>query len=141
MFSGIQSPYLGIVILIIVSIGVTLFITKYSYLDKLAEDKRENLLPILFLALFAIYGLFFSLISLFKAEPGKIETIGNDIFQVDVGFALVILGCGLAIFFATTEYQFKQDTTSKILIAISGLLVLIGFLLILTTGTVYQKLS
>ena len=141
MFSGIQSPYLGIVILIIVSIGVTLFITKYSYLDKLTEDKRENLLPILFLALFAIYGLFFSLISLFKAEPGNIETIGNDIFQVDVGFALVIVGCGLAIFFATTDYKFKQDYTSKVLICASGVLALIGFILILNTGLIYSEFS
>jgi len=141
MFSRIQSPYIGIVILIVVSLGVTLFITKYSYLNKLSEARRENLLPILFLALFAIYGLFFSLISLFKVEPGKVDTIGNEIFQVDVGFALVILGCGLAIFFATTEYQFKQDYTSKILICASGVLALIGFILILNTGLIYSEFS
>jgi len=141
MFSGIQNPYLGIVILIIVSLGVTLFITKYAYLDKLAEDKKENLLPILFLASFTIYGLFFSLIALFKAEPGQIEKIGNDIFQVNIGFTLVILGCGLAIFFSTTEYQFKQDYTFKLLIGLSGVLAIIGLILIVSTGSVYQKLS
>jgi len=141
MFSGIQSTYLGIVILIIVSLGVTLFITKYSYLDKLAEDKRENLLPILFLASFTIYGLFFSLATLFKAEPERIEAIGNDLLQVNIGFTLIILGCGLAIFFSTTEYQFKQDYTPKILIGLSGGLAIIGFILIISTGLVYHKLS
>ncbi len=141
MFSGIQSPYLGIVILIIVSLGVTLFITKYSYLDKLAEDKKENWLPILFLASFVIYGLFFSLVTLFKAEPEQIETISNDFFQVNIGFTLIILGCGLAIFFTTTEYQFKQDYTSKLLIGLSGVLAIIGFILIISTGLVYHKLS
>ncbi|MCK5588553.1 MAG: hypothetical protein KAI34_07515 [Candidatus Lokiarchaeota archaeon] len=136
-----QLYYLGILILIAVSLGVTLFVTKYSHLNELSEDKKENLLPILFLASFAIYGLFFSLLSLFKADPENIESIGYDIFQIDIGFALVILGCGLAVFFTTTQYRFKQDTTSKILIGVSGVLVLIGFILILTTGTVYQKLS
>jgi hypothetical protein len=141
MFSGIQSAYLGITVLIIVSLGVTLFTTKYSYLDKLAKDKKEILLPVLFLALFAIYGLFFSLVSLFKAEPENIESVGNSIFQVDIGFALIILSCGLAIFFATTDYQFRQDYTSKMLLVACGVLAFIGFLLILTTGSVYQKLS
>jgi hypothetical protein len=136
-----QLYFLGILILIVVSLGVTLFVTKYSYLNRLSEDKRENLLPILFLASFTIYGLFFSLVSLFKADPENIDTIGYDIFQIDIGFSLIILGCGLSIYFAATQYKFKQDTTSKMLIALSGLIVLIGFLLILTTGTVYQKLS
>jgi len=140
MFSVIQNTYLGIVILIIVSLGVTLFITKYSYLDKLAEDKRENLLPILFLASFAIYGLFFSLVTLFKAEPERIEGIGTDLLQMNIGFTLIILGCGLAIFFTTTEYQFKQDYTSKLLIGLSGVLAIIGFILIISTGLVYHKL-
>ncbi|WP_287587431.1 hypothetical protein [Candidatus Borrarchaeum sp.] len=140
MFSGIQSPYLGIIILIIVSLGVTLFLTKYSYLDKLAKDKKENWLPVLFLASFIIYGLFFSLVTLFRAEPEQIATISNDIFQVNIGFTLIILGCGLAIFFTTTEYQFKQDYTSKLLIGLSGVLAIIGFILIISTGLVYHKL-
>ncbi|MFX1518648.1 MAG: hypothetical protein ACFFCD_01805 [Promethearchaeota archaeon] len=139
MFSGIQNSYLGITILIIVSLGVTLFITKYTYLNKLSEDKKDNLLPILFLTSFVIYGLFFSLITLFKAEPEQIEAIGTDLLQVNIGFALVILGCGLAIFFTTTTDQFKQEKTSKILIGISGVLAIIGFLLILNTGLIYQK--
>jgi len=141
MFSVIQNSYIGITILIIVSLGVTLFITKYSYLNKLSDDRKENFLPILFLASFAIYGLFFSLVTLFKAEPERIETIGNDLLQVNIGFTLVILGCGLAIFFSTTEYQFKQDYTPKILIGLSGVLAIIGFILIISTGLVYHKLS
>lgn len=140
MLSEIQSLYLGIVILIVVSLGVTLFILKNSYLYELSGDKRKNLLPILFLASFAIYGLFFSIDSLFKAEPKNIESIGYDIFQVDIGLALIILGCGLAIFFASNETIFKQDDISKILICVSGILAIIGLIIILSTGIVYHKL-